>query len=294
MSLAPARQYKPKRCEGCGEEYTPTSGRQKWCEPACRDLQTDTAVAAMPAEPEPGAQVGPRLDLDPELRAAVREAVERNAQALEWAGEDRRGEDYRTAAFEFVRWTRGHPALDDLDPPTAHGAVRDALGVLLDAGGIDQQPVEVLERTVWTLALGELDCYGNVQDPEQDFLRLWETLRPKPGLAGAVRDALRWEEVGRADRFGSAWSAPVYRPRRVFLGACQALSVWSREAGSPEGVFPLAVKPLARELGWPWTTVRDWRKWAEDFGFITRIGEHGKGKAATFRLGSYFDGEPQW
>lgn len=287
MSLIAPKKYRLKECVACGATYRPRGGNQRWCSNACREGRVAaTVLPAGSGEVEPGAPP----DSSPSLTEAVRDAVERNAQVLEWTGEDRDGDQYRTAAFEFVRWTRGHPALEDLDAPAAHGAIEPVLEALLTARAIPEQPVEVLERTAWTVALGDVDCYGNVQDPEQDFLRLWESLRPKPGLAGAVRDARRAEERGRPDRYGSAWEAPVYAPRRVFLGACVSLSVRAREAGEPGGTFALAVKPLAHEMGWPWTTVRDWRKWAEDHAFIVRVSAPAKGRAATFRLGPALGG----
>lgn len=285
-------EFKPKVCDGCGEPFVPNSGRQRWCSPGgCQVEMESAAVAVTEVEPEP--QEGARAAPDPELLAAVREAVERNASELEWYGEDRDGSGYRSVAFGFVRELRAHPRLEDLEPASAADVIEPYLAALVESNAV---PVlDEYAASPWAATLGDCDCFGNPADPVEDFLKLWGSLRPVPGLAGAVRDARRAEARGRPDHFGAEWASPRYEPRRVFLRVCVALSVWSREAGEPEGTFPLALEPLARELGWPRRTVGDWRTWAVEYGFLDPVAGYAIGyKAATFRLGAAFGGGPTW
>lgn len=270
---------------------------------ATAKTRRETAAAAEAAPPQELIAVAGAAAPSAALLLAVREAVEANVQDLEAYGDDRSGEgSYRDVAFTFVCALRAHPELAHLTADEAADAIEPALTALLESGAIEAHAPEVLEPSMWVLALGETDAFDHVMDPCEKFISLWETVRPQPGIRGAVREAQRREAEGDPARFGRDLASPRYRPRREFLGVCRVLAAWSEEGGTG-GVFPLALEPLARALGWPRQTVGDWRKWAEDAGYLSQMGEPVRGLAARYSLGpaletsgdpAVYAGGPDW
>lgn len=250
---------------------------------AAAPARRETAAAAPPEELIADAAAAPSAA----LLAAVLAAVEANCADLEAYGENRSGEGgYRDPAFTFVCELRAHPELEPLTADQAADAIEPALAVLLESGalrGFEHAAVALEQPTPWTLALGETDCFDNPMDPRERFLSLWPKIRPVPGIRGAVREARRREAERDPARFGHEVASPRYRPRREFLEVCRVLVLWSGEDASV-AVFPLALEPLARALGWPRQTVGDWRKWAEDQGFIVQVALPTKGIAAHYMV----------